>query len=141
MSLLGAHVRLYAFSCGSSNVPGSASKLSLHKISHKKMFLFCIDMIVHIYTYESLPFMLTLVLLKMPHPLLIFSQSDYLIWIVAVKSHTKWQTVQLQISWLLKKPTDLDLHCLQRQDISGFSMTRVNAALIAVLSWHLHCEK
>ena len=22
------------------------------------------------------------------------------------------QTVQLQISWLLKKPTDLDLHCL-----------------------------
>ena len=22
------------------------------------------------------------------------------------------QTVQIQISWLLKKPTDLDLHCL-----------------------------
>ena len=27
--------------------------------------------------------------------------------------------MQIQISWLLQKPTDLDLHCLQRQDISG----------------------
>ena len=25
--------------------------------------------------------------------------------------------MQIQISWLLKKPTDLDLHCLQRQGI------------------------
>ena len=25
------------------------------------------------------------------------------------------------------KPTDLDLHCLQRQDISGFSRTRVKS--------------
>ena len=25
-----------------------------------------------------------------------------------------------------QKPTDLDLHCLQRQGISGFSRTRVN---------------
>ena len=33
--------------------------------------------------------------------------------------------MQIQISWLLKKPTDLDLHCLQRQGISAFSMTRV----------------
>ena len=32
--------------------------------------------------------------------------------------------MQIQISWLL--PTDLDLHCLQRQGISGFSRTRVN---------------
>ena len=24
-----------------------------------------------------------------------------------------------------EKPTDLDLHCLQRQGISGFGMTRV----------------
>ena len=39
------------------------------------------------------------------------------------------QTVQIQISWLLQKPTDLDLHCLQRQDISGFSRTRVNMLL------------
>ena len=33
--------------------------------------------------------------------------------------------MQIQISWLLQKPTDLDLHCLQRQDISRFSRTRV----------------
>ena len=33
--------------------------------------------------------------------------------------------MQIQIGWLLKKPTDLDLHCLQRQCISGFSRTRV----------------
>ena len=33
--------------------------------------------------------------------------------------------MQIQISWLLQKPTDLDLHCLQRQGISGFSRTRV----------------
>ena len=26
----------------------------------------------------------------------------------------------------LQKPTDLELHCLQRQGISGFSRTRVN---------------
>ena len=32
--------------------------------------------------------------------------------------------MQIQISWLLQKPTDLDLHCLQRQGISRFSMTR-----------------
>ena len=32
--------------------------------------------------------------------------------------------MQIQISWLLQKPTDLDLHCLQRQGISGFSRTR-----------------
>ena len=33
--------------------------------------------------------------------------------------------MHVQISWLLQKPTDLDLHCLQRQGISGFSRTRV----------------
>ena len=63
----------------------------------------------------------------MPHPFQIFSQSDDLIQIVDINSHTEWQTVQIQISWLLKKPTDLDLYCLQRQDISGFSRTRVNS--------------
>ena len=61
----------------------------------------------------------------MPRPLLIFSQSDYKIWIIAINSHTLWQTKQSQISWLLQKPTDLDLHCLQRQGISWFSRTRV----------------
>ena len=33
--------------------------------------------------------------------------------------------MQIQISWLLQKPTDLDLLCLQRQGISGFSRIRV----------------
>ena len=62
----------------------------------------------------------------MPHPLLIFSQSDYLIQVVDKNSHSKWQTVQIQISWLLQKPTDLDLYCLQRQGISRFSRIRDN---------------
>ena len=48
----------------------------------------------------------------MPHPLLIFNQSDYLIQIIDINSHTDWQTVQIQISWLLQKPTDLVQHCL-----------------------------
>ena len=32
-------------------------------------------------------------------------------------------------SWLLQKPTVLDLHCLQRQGISRFSRTRVNCGI------------
>ena len=36
--------------------------------------------------------------------------------------------MQIQISWLLQKPTDLDLYCLQRQGISGFSRTGVKKA-------------
>ena len=32
----------------------------------------------------------------------------------------------LGLNCLIQKPTDLDLHCLQRQGISGFSRTRVN---------------
>ena len=48
----------------------------------------------------------------MPCPLLIFSQSDYLIQMVAINSHTWWQTVQIQIS-------DLDLHCLQNRVYLG----------------------
>ena len=69
----------------------------------------------------------------MPRPLLIFSQSDYLIQIVDTNSNTEWQTVHIQISWLLQKPTDLDLHCLQRQGISGFSRIRVNLVLLSML--------
>ena len=69
-------------------------------------------------------------------PLLIFSQSDYLILIADTNSHTEWQTVQIQIRWLLQKPTDLDLHCLQRQGISGFSRTRVKLLdLTSTLTW------
>ena len=33
-------------------------------------------------------------------------------------------------SWLLQKPADLDLHCLQRQDVSGFSRTRAKHAVV-----------
>ena len=62
--------------------------------------------------------------IKMPRPLLVFSQSDYLTH-VDTNSHTIWQTVQIQNSWLLQKPTDLDLLCFQKQGISGFSRTIV----------------
>ena len=34
---------------------------------------------------------------KMPGLLLIVSQSDYLIHIIDINSHTEWQTVQIQI--------------------------------------------
>ena len=44
--------------------------------------------------------------------LLIVSQSDSLIQIVVINSHSESQTVQILISWLLNKPADLDLHCL-----------------------------
>ena len=37
----------------------------------------------------------------------------------------------------LQKPTDLDLHCLQRQGISGFSRTRVNGSVFFLLCWGL----
>ena len=39
---------------------------------------------------------------KMPHPFQIFSQLDYLIQTVDINSHTELQTVQIQISWLLR---------------------------------------
>ena len=42
--------------------------------------------------------------------------------------------MQIQISWLLQ-PSDLDLHCLQRQGIFRFSRTRVNV-LFAVTMCH-----
>ena len=67
-------------------------------------------------------FILTLAMLnkiKMARPLLIFSQSGYLIQVVDTNSHTSWQTVQIQMGYL-------GLHCLQRQGISGFKRTRVN---------------
>ena len=36
-----------------------------------------------------------------------------------------------------QKPTDLDLHCLQRQGISGFSRTMVNIRCSIVFGWGL----
>ena len=39
-----------------------------------------------------------------------------------------------------KKPTDLDLHCLQRQGISGFSRIRVNSRRVDYdISTEIHC--
>ena len=66
--------------------------------------------------------------IKIPRPFPAVSQSDYLIQIPDINSHTGRQTVQIQISWLLQKPTDLDLHCLQRHGIYGFSRTRVKTS-------------
>ena len=63
----------------------------------------------------------------MPRPLLIFSQSGYLIQIVVINLHTWWQTVQIQISWLLQKPTDLDLHCLQNRIYPGSAGQGLNS--------------
>ena len=59
----------------------------------------------------------------MPRPLQTVSQSDYSIQVVDTNKHTEWQTVQIQISWLLKKQTDLDLHCLQRLVSAGPGLT------------------
>ena len=74
-----------------------------------------------------------------------------------------WQIVQIQISWLLQKPTDLDswllqkptdldLYCLQRQGICGFSRlgsrvninlpkTTINCCTFMYFNelWLLHC--
>ena len=55
----------------------------------------------------------------MPRPLLIFSQSDYLIEIFVINLHTWWQTVQIQIrNWSGST-------LFAKQGISGFSRTRV----------------
>ena len=44
------------------------------------------------------------------------------------------------ISWLLKKPTDLDLHCLKRQGISAISRTRVNVSYF-ISTYYGNCPK
>ena len=47
--------------------------------------------------------------------------------------------MQIQINWLLQKPTDLDLHCLQWQGISRFSRTRltISEVLLSLSSQEL----
>ena len=46
--------------------------------------------------------------------------------------------MQIKISWLLQKPTDLDLHCFQKQNLSRFSRTRVKgSALSGNQTWYL----
>ena len=49
--------------------------------------------------------------------------------------------MQIQISWLLQKPTDLDLHCLQRQGISGFSRSRVKTNVYVLQCYLLRSIK
>ena len=79
----------------------------------------------------------------MPHPLLIFSQSDYLIWIFAINSHNGNSADPGQLA-----SSDLDLHCLQQQGISGLSITRDNnycgsvttvLTTISQLVWMVSC--
>ena len=60
-----------------------------------------------------------------PRPLLIFSQSGYLIQIICWYKFTFWMANSAD----LQKPTDLDLHCLQRQGISRLSRTRVKYSM------------
>ena len=45
--------------------------------------------------------------------------------------------MQIQISWLLQKPTDLDLHCLQRHDISGQDKGSAGQGL----KWVKYCDQ
>ena len=52
----------------------------------------------------------------------------------------EWQIAQIQINWLLWKPTDLELHCLQRQGISGFSRTRLNTLPSGLKIQQTHSE-
>ena len=67
----------------------------------------------------------------MPCQFPIFSQSDYLIQVVDIykfayliaKSADPDQLASSEV----QRPTDLALHCLQRQGIPGFSRTRVMA--------------
>ena len=56
--------------------------------------------------------------IKMPHPLLIFRQSDYLCQIFDANSQTNSADLD---QW----PTDLDLYHFQMLGITGFSRTRV----------------
>ena len=39
----------------------------------------------------------------------------FIFWLIITSSHLALKTVWILISWLLKKPADLDLHCLQEK--------------------------
>ena len=43
---------------------------------------------------------------------------NIMFWLIITSSHITLKTLWILISWLLKKPADLDLHCLQES--SGF---------------------
>ena len=107
-------------------------------IPHLSFFQSCLKMsVLHDWGFPGQLFLFTFLFrsLQMLLALLMLSKLRYmptsnfqpirvLIQVVDINSHAKWQTVQIQISWLLQEPTDLDLHCLQRQG-SVFSRTRV----------------
>ena len=63
----------------------------------------------------------------MPRPFVIFSQLNYLIQVVHIKF--KYLMTNSADSDQLE-PTDLELHCLQRLGIFGFSRTRVKLKYI-----------
>ena len=67
--------------------------------------------------------------LSLPQAFLTVNQSDNSMLFVHINSQTEWQTVLILIRWLLKKPSDLDLHCFQRQCLSWFSRARVNISI------------
>ena len=72
-------------------------------------------------------------------PFKIFSQSDYLIQIVDTSSLTEWQTVQIQISWILRSQL-IWMYSLQKQGISEFSRTKVKMFFLYFSEnrfWHL----
>ena len=53
--------------------------------------------------------------------------------------------MQIQISWLLQKPTELALHCLQRQGISGFFLLFYIAPGICIIFYlflyeNIYCD-
>ena len=122
---------------------------SLQIVSQSDSFIQIVDINSHT-EWQTVQILISLLLKKQTdldkHYSTLFAKAD-------INSHTEWRTVQrlcllwfrtlgppaperrnwttkttvqIQISWLLKKLTDLDLHCLQRQSISGFSRTRVN---------------
>ena len=66
----------------------------------------------------------------MPHPLLIFSQSEYLIQVV-IQIDMLILTNSVDPDQLVSSDSVQILHCLQRQGISGFSRTRVKYSLDA----------
>ena len=73
----------------------------------------------------------------MPRLLLIFSQSGYLFPTVAINLHTWWQTVQIQIRWLLQKPTDLDLHSLKNRMYPGSAGQGLRFLQMMYVMYHL----
>ena len=69
----------------------------------------------------------------MPRPALFVNQSDSLIQIIDINSQTEWQTVQILISWLLQKPTDLDLHYLLGQGMSCLAREGLTDQYVVVM--------